>query len=92
MRGMTSRRKFTSAGQSALNNIKSYAARTELHGRAYKQAVEQGDSKAMSDQAYWLLHWAKQAAWAGNLILNQGKPVAMAIAEIEEEMQRGGGQ
>ena len=85
-RMVTKRMKWTSPIQSALNNIRSYSHLVEGYGRLYKNAVASGDKKNASDFANLLIWHSKQAALAGNLILNEGKPVRMAIEEIEREM------
>lgn len=83
---ITSRTRWTAPHRSAEMNIKSFSLRVEMHGQLFKKAIEAGDTKAAADNAYWLDWYARQAAWAGNLILNQGRIVKQVIAEIEQEM------
>lgn len=86
MRGMTIRKRWTPPSVSAARNLKSFASLVEFHGQQFKQALAEGNAEKADRNAYHLCHQAKQAAWAGNLILNNGRPVAEVIRQIEAEM------
>lgn len=86
MRGMRTRTKYTHPLVSAARNLKSFAALVEFHGKLFKQAIANGNPDAISRHAEHLHRWAMQAVWAGNLILNNGQPVALVIAKLEAEM------
>ncbi len=81
-----SRTRYTPPIFSAARNAKVFAAYVEHHGRRFKEAIASGNQKLAESEAYWLVRYARQAAWAGNLVLNEGRPVALVIEEIEREM------
>lgn len=86
MRGMTTRKRWTPPSVSATRNLKSFAALVEFHGQQFKQALAEGNADKADRNAAHLYHQAMQAAWAGNMILNNGRPVAEVIRQIEAEM------
>lgn len=87
MRGMRSVRKFTSPLKSAHHNIKNNALHVEMHGRRFLAALESGHQELAEREALELYRWAKQAVWAGNLVLNAGRPVKQAIEEQEAALR-----
>lgn len=87
MRGMRSVRKFTSPLVSAHHNIKNNALHVEMHGRRFLAALESGNDDLAEREATELYCWAKQAVWAGNLVLNAGRPVREVTEELEAELR-----
>lgn len=64
-----------------------YAAYVQVTGQDYRDALARNDRERAQKIAPILYYWARQAAWAGNLILNNGKPVAQVFAELDAERE-----
>lgn len=78
--------RWTSPMNSARHNLENYAFRTECHARMFCKSLHDGDTDNAIRQAAHLYYYAKQAISAGNLILNDGVPVALVIACEEERL------
>lgn len=83
-RGLRRTSKFTSPLTSARNDIRNLAFRVELHNRRFLDAIEKGDENLIEREALELFSAARKAGWAGNLVINNGRPVKQAIEEQEQ--------